>query len=43
MNGNSIELCVEDERYIGTNFLLQVIGLNDKLITEIKINVIDSF
>ena len=43
VNGNSIELCVEDERYIGTNFLLQVIGLNDKLITEIKINVIDSF
>lgn len=43
VNGNSIELCVKDEHYIGANFLLQVIGLNDKLITEIKINVIDSF
>lgn len=43
-NGNKISLTVEDEDFIGSSFLLQVIKLDDNaVIGEIEITVVDVF
>lgn len=43
INGKTIELYVDDENYLGSSFLLQILDVNDAVISNVEIDVIDGF
>lgn len=43
INGKTIELYVDDENYLSSSFLLQILDVNDAVVSSVEITVIEGF